>query len=52
VEIRLFRDVLEDAKCLFAANTESVDPVEKAEGFNSKRRCSWSMKKTRAEFAG
>jgi hypothetical protein len=52
VDTKLFRDVLEDAKYLFAANTKSVDPVETAKGFDSHRWCSWSMKKTSAEFAG
>jgi hypothetical protein len=52
VDTRLFRDVLEDAKCLFAAETSSIDPVEKTKGFDSNRWCFWSMKKTSAEFAG
>jgi hypothetical protein len=50
-ESKLFRDVLEDAKRLFAANTPAIDPVEQSHGFDSNRWCSWSMKKTSAEFA-
>ena len=52
VDTKLFRDVLEDAKRLFAAHTKAIDPVEESHGFDSKRWCSWSMKKTSAEFAG
>jgi hypothetical protein len=52
LDTKLFRDVLEDARCLFAANTTAIDPVEESHGFDSKRWCSWSMKKTSAEFAG
>ena len=52
VDTKLFRDVLEDAKYLFAANTKAIDAVETAKGFDSNRWCSWSMKKTSAEFAG
>jgi len=52
VDTKLFRDVLEDAKRLFAANTPAIDPVEESHGFDSQRWCSWSMKKTSAEFAG
>lgn len=48
----LFRDVLEDAKALFSARSTAVDPIEHAEGFDQQRCCSWSMKKTSAEFAG
>jgi len=51
-EDKLFRDVLEDAKQLFAAHTPAIDPVEQSHGFDSNRWCSWSMKKTSAEFAG
>ena len=52
VDTKLFRDVLEDAKALFAARTNAIDPVPQEEGFDSARFCSWSMKKTSAEFAG
>lgn len=53
VDTKLFRDVLEDAKALFAApSTAALDPVEEKHGFDSTRWCSWSMKKTSAEFAG
>jgi len=52
VDNKLFRDVLEDAKALFAVNSPAIDPVEQAHGFDSTRWCSWSMKKTSAEFAG
>ena len=53
VDTRLFRDVLEDAKALFAApSTAAIDPVAEHNGFDSTRWCSWSMKKTSAEFAG
>ena len=53
VDTKLFRDVLEDAKALFAAPpSAAIDPVEESHGFDSKRWCSWSMKKTSAEFAG
>ena len=52
VDTKLFRDVLEDAKALFAANTKAIDPVPQEKGFDSERCCSWSMKKTSAEFAG
>jgi hypothetical protein len=48
----LFRDVLEDAKRLFAVQSPAIDPVEEKHGFDSTRWCSWSMKKTSAEFAG
>jgi len=51
-ENKLFRDVLEDAKRLFAANTPAIDPVEQSHGFDTNRWCAWSMKKTSAEFAG
>jgi hypothetical protein len=51
-EGKLFRDVLEDAKALFAVDSPAIDPVEKSNGFDSARWCSWSMKKTSAEFAG
>ncbi|MEW5818284.1 MAG: hypothetical protein AB1798_23210 [Spirochaetota bacterium] len=49
---KLFRDVLEDTKRLFAARTQAIDPVAAQQGFDSNRCCSWSMKKTSAEFAG
>ena len=52
VESKLFRDVLEDAKALFAAPSSAVDPVEDRQSFDPKRWCSGSMKKTSAEFAG
>ena len=52
VDRELFRDVLTDAKALFAAETSAVDPVETEEDFDSHRWCRWSMKKTSAEFAG
>ena len=52
VDSKLFRDVLEDAKALFAAPSSAVDPVEDRQSFDPKRWCSWSMKKTSAEFAG
>jgi hypothetical protein len=52
VDTRLFRDVLEDAKALFAAPSAAIDPVDEDHGFDSTRWCSWSMKKTSAEFAG
>jgi hypothetical protein len=52
VDTKLFRDVLEDAKALFAAPSAAIDPVEEKHGFDSTRWCSWSMKKTSAEFAG
>lgn len=48
----LFRDVLQDAKALFTALSSAVDPLEAEQGFDSQRWCSWSMKKTSAEFAG
>ena len=48
----LFRDVLQDAKALFTASSSAVEPVEAEAGFDSQRWCSWSMKKTSAEFAG
>jgi hypothetical protein len=51
-EGKLFRDVLEDAKALFAVDSPALDPVQKSSGFDSARWCSWSMKKTSAEFAG
>jgi hypothetical protein len=43
--------VLEDAKALFAAPSAALDPLQEKGGFDSKRWCSWSMKKTSAEFA-
>ena len=49
---KLFRDVLEDAKALFAAPSSAIDPVEESHSFDSKRWCFWYMKKTSAEFAG
>jgi hypothetical protein len=49
---KLFRDVLEDAKRLFAAQSAAIDPVDHSHGLDSQRCCSWSMKKTSAEFAG
>ena len=52
VDTKLFRDVLEDARALFAAPSAAIEPVEEKHGFDSKRWCSWSMKKTSAEFAG
>ena len=52
VDNTLFRDVLEDAKRLFAVQSPAIDPVEQQHGFDSQRWCSWSMKKTSAEFAG
>jgi hypothetical protein len=52
VDIKLFRDVLEDAKALFAAPSAAIDPVEEKHSFDPKRWCSWLMKKTSAEFAG
>jgi hypothetical protein len=52
VDNKLFRDVLEDAKALFAVQSPAIDPVEGKHGFDSTRWCSWSMKKTSAEFAG
>jgi hypothetical protein len=52
VDNKLFRDVLEDAKALFAVQSPAIDPVEQKHGFDSTRWCSWSMKKTSAEFAG
>ena len=52
VDTKLFRDVLEDAKALFAVNSPVLQPIEQKEGFDSQRCCSWSMKKTSAEFAG
>ena len=52
VDSKLFRDVLEDAKALFAVHSPAIDPVGQARGFDSQRGCSWSMKKTSAEFAG
>lgn len=52
VETKLFRDVLDDAQRLFTADTKAIDPVESSCGFDSERWCSWSMKKTSAEFAG
>ena len=52
VDTKLFRDVLQDAKALFASRSKAIDPVEKKRGFDSKRCCSWSMKKSSAEFAG
>jgi hypothetical protein len=51
-DTKLFRDVLEDAKALFAVQSPAIDPVEQEHGFDSARWCSWSMKKTSAEFAG
>jgi len=51
-ESKLFRDVLQDAKALFAAESPAIDPIEQKNGFDSARGCSWSMKKTSAEFAG
>jgi hypothetical protein len=51
-DTKLFRDVLEDAKALFAVDSPAIDPVEQENGFDSARWCSWSMKKTSAEFAG
>lgn len=51
-DTKLFRDVLEDAKALFAAESPAIEPVEKKRGFDCTRWCSWSMKKTSAEFAG
>jgi hypothetical protein len=53
IDTRLFRDVLEDAKALFAAPCAAAfDPVDEDHGFDSTRCCSWSIKKTSAEFAG
>jgi hypothetical protein len=52
VDTKLFRDVLEDAKALFAAPSAAIEPVEEKHGFDSTRWCFWSMKKTSAEFAG
>jgi hypothetical protein len=52
VDTKLFRDVLEDAKALFAVDSRAIDPIEQAHGFDWTRGCSWSMKKTSAEFAG
>jgi hypothetical protein len=52
VDTKLFRDVLEDANRLFAIHSPALEPVEQAKGFDSQRQCSWSMKKTSAEFAG
>jgi hypothetical protein len=52
VQSKLFRDVLQDAKALFAAPSSAVEPVEQRQGFDAKRWCSWCMKKTSAEFAG
>jgi hypothetical protein len=51
VDTQLFRDVLEDAKALFAAHNSAIDPVDGQQSFDSQRWCSWSMKKTSAEFA-
>jgi hypothetical protein len=48
---KLFRDVLEDAKALFSAPSSALDPVQEKQAFDSTRWCSWSMKKTSAEFA-
>ena len=48
VDGKLFRDVLEDAKALFAAPSSAIDPVAERQGFDSQRWCSWSMKKTSA----
>jgi hypothetical protein len=39
-ENKLFRDVLADAKRLFAANTPAIDPVDESQGFDSNRWCS------------
>jgi len=52
VDEKLFRDVLQDTKALFAAKTKAIDPIPQEQGFDSNRCCSWSMKKTSAEFAG
>ncbi len=51
-DTKLFRDVLEDARRLFAAESAAVDPVEHAHGFDAERCCRWSMEKTSADFAG
>ena len=51
VETKLFRDVLDDAQRLFAADAKVIEPVESSSGFDPQRLCSWSMKKTSAEFA-
>jgi len=48
---KLFRDVLEDARRLFAAESAAVEPIEHSHGFDSERCCHWSMKKTSADFA-
>ena len=51
VDTNLFRDVLEDANRLFAIRSPALDPVEQSKDFDSQRQCTWSMKKTSAEFA-
>lgn len=51
-DTKLFRDVLEDARRLFAAQSPAIEPVEHAHGFDADRCCHWSMKKTSADFAG
>ena len=52
VDTKLFRDVLEDANRLFAIRSPALDPIEEKKAFDSQRQCTWSMKKTSAEFAG
>jgi hypothetical protein len=52
VDTKLFRDILEDAKALFSVRSKTIDPVAEKHGFDSERWCSWSMKKTSADFAG
>ncbi len=48
---KLFRDVLEDARRLFAHPSSAVEPVEEASGFDEERWCSWSMKRVALQFA-
>lgn len=52
VDTKLFRDVLEDANRLFTIQSPALEPIEQSKGFDSQRQCSWSMKKTSAEFGG
>jgi hypothetical protein len=52
IDTKLFRDVLEDANRLFAIQSPALDPIQQSKGFDPQRQCSWSMKKTSAEFVG
>ena len=47
-----FRDVLQDAECLFGARGTMQDDITKSSGYDAQRLCEWSAEMIESEFAG